>query len=482
MATYYVDSAAGGANNGTSWVNAWVSIDSFLSLPPANSDVCLVDDGHSEDLGASKNYAIVTAPETPFLIICVDKADDSKSTGAVIDNGGVGNAWETKIGGSFYCYGIEWKTGAHFWPATGSGQRQVFEKCILDIGNNDTVADVILGDGTAKNAEIIFIDCVVILGTGGASFMSLSGAKTFMRGGSVTKASAAFAALRVGAVDGPWFELEGVDLSGVARAAVFYITGLTGISMGKMIAKSCKVPSGTVAGLGAAIVPPHRFEIMHCESGTPADPSYEMQVMDYWGTTKASAARYRSEGASDKVRSNPYSWEMVATAKALEIYCPHESPPIAGWTDGDGTKEFTYTIYFASDATMQDDEFWAELSVPNDDNTSSQVKILSSRLDPQSTPANITADGDSTWNGAGVGTLQKLVFTHTPDKPGPIEARLFLAKASDTVYIDPKIYITRGGKPDMAAQGRAAIVPGYGAAQEGEARMLVGPGMGGGLK
>jgi hypothetical protein len=273
--------------------------------------------------------------------------------------------------------------------------------------------------------------------------------------------------------------LEGVDLSG-GNAFVFNVNPATK-RIGRMLAKSCKVPVGTVVARGA-INSSHRYEMMHCESGTPADPSYEMQVMDYWGTTTAVAARYRSDGASDKVRSSPYSWEMVATAKALEIYCPHESPPIAGWTDGDGAKEFTYTIYFASSATRQDDEFSVELSVPNDDNKSSQVKILSSRLDPQSTPANITADGDSTWNGAGVNVAQKIVFTHTPDKPGPIEARLHLMKASATVYVDPKIYITRGGKPDMAAQGRAAIVPGYGSVHEGEARMLVGPGMGGGLK
>ena len=479
MATYCVDSAAGGLNdggeNGTAhpdWADAWVSIDSFLSLPPANSDVCLVDDGHSEDLGGNKTYAIVTAAETPYKIHCVDKADDSLSTGAVVDNGGMVNAFWTRIGGSLYCCGVTWRNGHFLLLEAIDNEKQIWENCILEPGRVVAQPLYVGSASSGINNEVHLVECVI---TETSRIRIYS--RCFIRGGSISGGSTN--PISCDTVEGVSCELDGVDISAISGTVIFLPSTQT-LRMGRMIAKSCEVPANATVVSGAILMS-HRYEMHHCESGTPADPSYEMEVMDYWGTTKASAARYRTGGATDKVRSSPYSWEMVATAKALEIYCPHESPPIGGqWTDGDGVTEYTYTIYIASAFTVQDDEFSVELSVPNDDNTSSQAKILTSRLAPQGTPANITADGDSTWNGAGVGTAQKVVFTHTPDKPGPIEARLHLMKASATVYVDPKIYIT----PVVNANARAYLLPGYGNIYEGDVGaggLLVHPGMDGGL-
>lgn len=465
MATYYVDSAAVGANNGNDWVNAWVSIDSFLTLPPANNDVCLVDDGHSEDLGASKTYAIVTAAETPFKIHCVDKADDSLSTGAVVDNGGVADAFFLRIEGSLHCYGMIWRSGGQIQLRAVDNQKQIWEACTIDPGNK-TANILFIGRNTdGYNCELHLIDCVITL----SSRLALC-SRCFFRRGSISGGSTN--PIDTNTYEGISCELEGVDLSGIAGTILFNRSAQTK-RMGRMIAKSCKVPANASV-VSAPILSSHRYEMMHCESGTPADPSFEMEVKDYWGTTKASAARYRSDGASDKVRSSPYSWEMVATAKAQEIYCPHESPPLAGWTDGDGAKEFVYTVYFASDATMQDDEIWMEIFLPNDASTSSQAARLSTRLDPQGTPANITSDGVSTWNGAGVGTKQKLSISYTPDKSGPVTARIYLAKASDAVYVDPKIYIS----PSVEGDERSFLIPGCGNIYEGDTKNhLIHPGI-----
>lgn len=474
MATYYVDSAAVGANNGSSWADAWVSIDSFLSLPPANNDLCLIDDGHSEDLGGNKTYAIVTAAETPFKIHCVDKADDSLSIGAVVDNGGVGNNFLTAIGGSLYCYGVTLSSGGYLQLKASDNEKQIWENCNLDPGNN-TASIFWAGEvSDGINNEIHLINCSTTL----SSRFGLA-SRCFVRGGSISGGAAN--TFYANTYEGVSCELEGVDLSGIAANLLFFPSAQTK-RLGRMIAKSCKVPANASVVSGTIIMS-HRYEMMHCESGTPADPSYEMEVADYWGTTKASAAAYRSEGATDKVRSSPYSWKISTTVKTQEIYCPHESPPIAGWTDGDGSKVYTYTLYLATSTNpLQDDEFWVELYLPNDADTSSQAGRESTRLNPQGTPANITGDFVSTWNGIGVALQQKIEISYTPQKPGPVVARCFLARASKTVFVDPKIYITRGGKPDMAAQGRSFIVPGSGAVQEGEARMLVGPGMGGGLR
>jgi hypothetical protein len=40
-----------------------------------------------------------------------------------------------------------------------------------------------------------------------------------------------------------------------------------------------------------------------------------------------------------------------------------------------------------------------------------------------------------------VGTLQQIDISYTPDKPGPIEARVYMAVGSERISVDPKIYI-----------------------------------------
>lgn len=471
MATYYVDVAAVGANNGSSWGDAWVSIHSALAAVAGAGDTVLVDDGHGEDLGTSRNYTIVGA--SPLRVLSVDKADDSLSPGAQVrNNGGTRN---TYFYGNWYMHGMRWESGGQIGFAPAGSEQATCEQCYFKVG-------IIGGTGyfypnfSLDDALTKFIDVDVELVR--ATSVIIWAAPHRWIGGSLITSSAA-GHVFLANYDGIDLRVSGVDLS--AESGALFWPGINTTHKGEILLEGCKLNAAVDVMSGPIVGPSSRFKVHHCQAGLSIHPTYAMEEHAYYGTIKVSIARYRTDGASDKVRTVPYSWEMEANALAEEIYLPLASPPLAGWTAGDGSTEYTYTIYLASDATMQDDEFWAELSVPNDDDTSSQVKVLSSRLDPQGTPANITSDADSTWNGAGVGTLQKLVFTHIPDKPGPIEARLFLAKASDTVYVDPKIYITRGGKPDMAAQGRATVVPGYGAVQEGDARMLV-SGMGGGLR
>jgi hypothetical protein len=118
-----------------------------------------------------------------------------------------------------------------------------------------------------------------------------------------------------------------------------------------------------------------------------------------------------------------------------------ESPPITAWTDGDASTAHTYRVYFASDVTIQDDELWMELEGPNDAATDSKSVFQTTRVAPRGTAANYTSDAGSSWTGSGVGTKQYMDVTYTPDKPGPVTVRLYMAKPSDNIYVDPKIVI-----------------------------------------
>jgi hypothetical protein len=82
-----------------------------------------------------------------------------------------------------------------------------------------------------------------------------------------------------------------------------------------------------------------------------------------------------------------------------------------------------------------------DLIGPNDAATDSLGVRQTTRPDPMATPANLTTDASSTWNGADVTTKQQIDVVYTPDKPGPITARVYVATPSERVRIDPKIYI-----------------------------------------
>jgi hypothetical protein len=70
-----------------------------------------------------------------------------------------------------------------------------------------------------------------------------------------------------------------------------------------------------------------------------------------------------------------------------------------------------------------------------------RTTFQTSRVAPLGTAANLPTDSGSTWTGTGVGTKQYAQVSYTPDKPGPVTVRVFMAKASDNIYVDAKIQI-----------------------------------------
>lgn len=183
-----------------------------------------------------------------------------------------------------------------------------------------------------------------------------------------------------------------------------------------------------------------------CEDGTQTVPSLGLtEILNSYGGIKSDLTRYRTGGADDGEQVNAHSWEMICSANAKELFQWLKSPPMVRWVDGGSS--LTFTVYIAGGATLQDDEFWIELSGPDDAGSATSRGHFERSNDtapdvpmtPRDTPSNLSTDGSSTWNGAGVGTKQKISITYTPTIAGPVTVRCSFAKASATVYIDPKL-------------------------------------------
>ena len=444
MATRYVDSAAAGANNGTSWTDAYTSLGSAVSGASAG-DLILVDDGHSETLSASATYTSAGTVAAPVKIVSVDKTTDptnSYSAGATIQTNGT--SLDVAFDGHFRIFGITFTVDRNF-DVSGDEEYVYFEGCTIQ-GRSGTVGAVRIRIGTNNQlTRIEFVGCTVNFSNSvsAAAEIQLSRDITLVRFRDCTFTPHASQTHLVGFVTLTSGKLiiENSDLSGFPNNLSTWSTANGGL---ELIVRRCAVPSawitsapytGTLGANGSII-------LESCASGTiTVPPLWLSRRHDGWGAIASSLSRYRTGGADDGEQANAHSWEMVSNANALEVYNPLESPPMVVWVAGGASK--TFTIYVASGATLNDDDFWIELSGPDDAaSATGRGHRVTGRMAPQATPAALTTDGTSTWNGTGVGTKQKVSITYTPDIAGPVTIRCFLAKPSTTIYIDPSPEVT----------------------------------------
>lgn len=173
----------------------------------------------------------------------------------------------------------------------------------------------------------------------------------------------------------------------------------------------------------------------HCSS---ANNTYSLHEDCYEGTIDHNTTIVRTGGASDGTTA--LSLKMVSSSTVVDNYNPLSSPSINSWTNSTTSKTFTIEGVWDSATNIQDDEIWMELEYPAN-NTDGLGAIAKDKCAILGTPADQTASTE-TWTGTGGFSNEnkfKLSVTATPGKAGPITARVYLAKPSATVYIDPKI-------------------------------------------
>jgi hypothetical protein len=345
------------------------------------------------------------------------------------------------VAGGTYIYGCEFYSEDDIYIATsGNHQDLTLETCRLELVGTSS-ADLIYIGRIADNdaCRIIFIDVDVDFAQA-SQHIRPRYCHFQWRGGVV-----GFDVDSLLIPDTDWsaalVEITGVDFSVGASSALVSVAN--NAQWNRYILSRCLLGTSANVITGTNNDPGSRVESYHCQIGTDSDPAYQMEIHDYGGKIITDTSRYRTGGAKDSERTNPISWDMNTSVHSIRGYPGHAlvSPPISAWTDGDASTSHTYRIAFASDATIQDDELWMELEGPNDAATNSMAVFNTDRVAPLTSAANHTTDSGSSWTGSGVGTKQYMEVTYTPDKPGPVTVRVYMAKASDNVYIDPLIQI-----------------------------------------
>ena len=100
-------------------------------------------------------------------------------------------------------------------------------------------------------------------------------------------------------------------------------------------------------------------------------------------------------------------------------------------------------VLYDSATNLKDDEIWVEVRYLSASASTLGATASDSKATPLTTAADQTTSG-STWTTTGLSTpnKQKLGATFTPQQKGYVYARVHLAKASTTVYVDPKITLS----------------------------------------
>lgn len=442
MADYYVRSTDGiDADSGATWALAKASINGFAAADAAG-DTCYVSQVHADSTGSSQTWALAGTVAAPTRIIGVSDASEpptAVATGASVTT--TANAILTKTG-SFYERGITYFIG------TGTGSpgiinqngAQVYEDCSFQTvatGN----AYVKFGESTRTDLQKVTLKNVTFKFASTGARINIESEFRWEGGsilaGGATPVSLCYALPRT--ISDAL--ITGVDFSNLASTFSFFNNAITFAF--HPIVRNCKLPAGWPSGSNglfnaAPTQPGVRAEMHNCDGG---DTNYRLRIEDYAGTITTEIVVVCAGGSTDG--ATPYSLKLASTANANATCAPLDTPELpAVWSSVVGAP-VTVTVDVLSDgANLTDGEIWLDVQYLGTSGFPLSIFASDAKTDILAAPAD-QAVSTANWTTTGLTTpnKQKLSVTITPQEAGFIQARVVLAKASKTVYVDNKLQV-----------------------------------------
>lgn len=422
----------GGSNTSPyeTWAKAATAFATAVTQEAAGDDIFLATD-HSE-APTTITYAFSGTNAAKSRVISTERAGSTYSRASAAQIAQTG-ANDTTITGWVKFYGVYFRVGDDFIITAASTSYQFEDSTIEATGSGSTVN--IGTSGVTNHVTFNGVDVDLSSASGGNGF-SISTAALFSWiggtlsfGGTPLPATLFSTPTRASNID-----IRDVDLSSLTTI-IFSTSSTTAPLVGKI--SNCKLGVG-VALYNSIGRPGTEVTMFGCDDATGND-LYRMQRATYYGDVTQDDATYRDSGASDGTTN--ISWKMVSNANAIEYSESLISGWISGWVNSTGST--TFTIEMLSDnVTYQDDEIWIEIELL-DDSASTQGAIFNDRMATiLSTPANQATSTEAWTEALGTPVKQKLSTTQTVNRVGPFRARVHLAKASSTAYVDPKVELS----------------------------------------
>lgn len=445
MATWYVNSAAGGTGAGTSWINACTTMAAAIGFSAAGDDFNVLST-HTETFGVNTTLTFKGTAALPNRVFSCGSTNSPAGpsdllAGAVLTTSG---AFTLIVNGYAYFYGmaISCGSGANGPQLTfcGGNYRQTYDTCAIAL--NGTVAQFLALGVNSGTTEVAFLNCTYSVGATGSVIRNFG---SFIWAG----ASSAFIGATIPTVllspqaTATTTTIDGVDLHLLAGATTLMTTA-NGRSTTQFI--NCRLNAALLAVAATPGTPAQALTyLVASDAGTA---NYRLEKYDYPGTQTADAVHVKSAlpGASDG--TTPVSHKVVTTANA-NPQTPFQMIDIVAWVDTTGSSKTATFEVLTDNVILTNAQLWVEAyylgsaSFPQSSVATSGPATLLTAGSNLATSTGGTAGAAATWVLTGFGSgganakPQSLSVTFTPQMKGPVRFRIKVAKPSLTVYVDP---------------------------------------------
>ena len=427
MATLYVDSAATGTGDASSWANAATSVS---TVSTSAGDVVLISAAHSEILSSTWTLSNGTFAN-PVKVISTTAGTTTYAAGATLR--GFTSSIKIVPGSNDYLvlWGLTLKadgsSGSDLWLGAANDSTMYFHDCTLYAEDR-----LYLSVNTDANSR--FTDCTFTLDSAtGEVRDGGTRAMAEVRGGSISDGQYSYAVRKEYNCQ---TKLRAVDLSDYT-SAFNNISSSNGSQ--QMVASGCAVGSGFTVNAASTTQKSSNFAAAeYCGTSSSAITTLA-GLVDLGGETKTDTTHYRDSprGATDAVTGEPYCHAVTCTTGTMTA--GHESAELATRIDAPSGSTVILTVFLAGGATLTDEDFWIDCYLPPSGSTAQQHFTSTRLANPLATATELTDDG-STWSGSGVGTRYKVSVTYTPTAAGIARIVPNFAKTG-TVYVDPRIEV-----------------------------------------
>ena len=445
MTTYYVKGSTGNnANSGVDWANAVQTVAGALAK--ATPTLIYVDASESFTAGATITWTI---PNANCAIISVTSGTTTWATGAKESIGANSNTFSiaaNSSGSSLFVYGMTLEAGTNSNAVISVGglgpMNGWFKSCTFNTPNTGSGAALNIGNGATGSMRgniLRFEDCTVQAKNSTANAAILFGNAQIVMTGLTITVQANVPTKLFQSMDtqynGGRLEVIDSDLSGFNPSTSFLVN--VPDYFPTAIFRNCKLGSNVTAYTGSwRRSGTGSVTLINCDSG---DTINSFEHYTYTGSLTEDAAIYKDSGAS--FSGVGVSWKVVTTS-ACDEHNPFEVPKLYRWNTSTASTNFKVDFILNSAGTaLTDQQAWLEIGYASSTSTPVGTHVTDRNTNPITAAGSNQTTSSATWTGATSPTKQYCDVTATPSEVGMIEGRVFIAKASTTVYIDPQLQI-----------------------------------------
>jgi len=421
MPIIYCDSAAGGANNGTSWTDAYTTFAAAVAGMGAG-DIIYLENNHSESFSANTTFSF---PSNASVISVDSGTGNYAKAGSAQLTHSTANNIVLSLTDRLLMRGVYIDAGTDIQVITSNGFYS-FYGCVLDHGK---VGNGEITFGPEINLTMINCDQTRVNARVTEFILSASsqGARAFVLGGSITCSSASPGAL-VSMSKGCEVLVQAVSVNINAASEVVRVQSTE--ETGVVSINDCNFTNSHTLVNGSLL----DGHIVRVQNSNYGGSSIKFEESLYQAVRTLDTANYVTAETGDV--DGPFSHKVVTNANASESV-PYMFKLVSLVADLSTAK--TLSVELNSAATLDESDIWMTVVYRGSSANTGYVETDINVVSPSNHAASTVG-----WTGAGLGgTKQKIELTTTNTGDNQlVDVYIHVAKTSATIHIGTEVTVT----------------------------------------